>query len=604
MQTFFQSLKAGLSRTAPQDKISEGGPQASTRVRLGRLRPILARHWPNGLAGAGLILFTSLLAFPQPLLQRFLVDDVLLARRMDLLPLAIVLMGAIKVFSMGAGAVQGYFFTRFEQAVLRDLQSNLLDHALSLPKSFFDNKEVGYLLSRLSSDVNGLRWFFSSNIVYILSSVFRLVGGVFFLFYLEWRLGLVSLVVLPLLVALTRYFSGRMRALSHSGMERYASVTQRMEETLASIPLVKAFATEKRESGRVMSAVVDRQQVELEQVTVSSFANLAMGIVPSLAGGVVLVAGAYWIIRGEWTLGSLFAFQSYLGYVYGPAMILAGANLQFQNALASLERVSSVLEVLPEETPGAGLAVAKLRGGVRFERVSFDYGGQQAAVLKDVSFEAAPGEHIAIVGPSGGGKTSLVSLLLRFYRPTRGEIYFDGRPAGEYDLKALRQRIGYVSQATTLLAGTLRENLTYGAPDVTQAELEQAARVVGIHDFICGLPEGYDALVGERGVNLSEGQKQRLSIARALLKNPDILILDEPTSALDSATESHFLEALKPLAAGKTLFLIAHRLSTVQNVDRILVLDHQQLLAVGSHPELMATSSYYRDFVTSQQFLS
>ena len=283
-------------------------------------------------------------------------------------------------------------------------------------------------------------------------------------------------------------------------------------------------------------------------------------------------------------------------------MTLAGANLQFQNALASLERVSAVLEVLPEETPGVGLAVSKLRGAVRFEQVSFDYGGQ-AAVLEDVSFEVAAGEHVAIVGPSGVGKTSLVSLLLRFYRPTRGEIYFDGRSAGEYDLHALRQRIGYVSQATTLLAGTLRENLSYGAPEATLAEVEHAARVAGIHEFIASLPDGYEALVGERGVNLSEGQKQRLSIARAVLKNPDILILDEPTSALDSATEIHFLQALKPLAAGKTMFLIAHRLSTVKDVDRILVLNDRRLVAFGAHRELMATSLYYHDLVTNQQVL-
>ncbi|MFZ5882123.1 MAG: ABC transporter ATP-binding protein [Chloroflexota bacterium] len=603
MPSWFNYLRQGLSRTNSKDRIGGEKSNTNTPANLEYLRPYFLRHWRKGVIGAGLILFTSLLAFPQPLINRFLIDDVMLARRMDLLPLAILLIGGVKVLAMGAGALQQYFFTRFEQAVMRDLQHTLLDHALSLPKSFFDDKEVGYLISRLSSDVWGLRWFFSSNIIYIISSLFRFLGGVAFLLYLEWRLGLVTLVALPLLVWGTRYFSERMRALSHHGMERYASVTQRFQETLASVPLIKAFAAEGRESGRVMSAVADSQQIEMEQVTVGSVANLILGTLPSLAGGVVLVAGAYWVIRGEWTLGSLLAFQSYLGYVYGPAMSLSNANLQLQNALTALERVSAVLEVVPEEKTGVGRPVERLKGEVRFESVSFAYPGQEA-VLEDLSFTVRAGEHVAVVGPSGVGKTTLVSLILRFYRPTGGDIFFDSLPAGQYELKSLRQRIGYVSQAANLLAGTLRDNLRYGNPEASQAEIERAARVAGIHDFIASLPEGYDAPVGERGVNLSEGQKQRLSIARALIKDPDILILDEPTSALDSLTENAFVEALEGMTKGRTVFLIAHRLSTARHADRILVLNEKRLVASGSHRELMRESGYYRSLVENQQILS
>jgi ABC-type multidrug transport system fused ATPase/permease subunit len=261
-----------------------------------------------------------------------------------------------------------------------------------------------------------------------------------------------------------------------------------------------------------------------------------------------------------------------------------------------------VLETVPEENKGSGRVVEHLKGEVCFDSVSFAYDGQDT-VLEQVSFAVKPGEHVAIVGPSGVGKSTLVGLILRFYRPTHGEVFFDGLPASDYELSSLRQRIGYVAQSTTLLAGTIRENLQYGNLHASPAEIERAARVAGIHDFIMGLSDGYNSPVGERGVNFSEGQKQRISIARALIKDPDILILDEPTSALDSLTENSFIAALKNMVEECTVFLIAHRLSTVKNVNRILVLNEKRLVASGSHRELMETNEYYRTLVVNQQLL-
>jgi ABC-type multidrug transport system fused ATPase/permease subunit len=438
-------------------------------------------------------------------------------------------------------------------------------------------------------------------VAYIISSIVQFIGGVIFLFYLEWRLGVITLIILPLFVFFARYFADRMHILSHHYMERSANVLQRFEETLVSVPLIKTFTTERREEKRVISAVSDNQQIEMEQSTVNALATLVLKIVPDLARGVVLIAGVYWIILGKWTLGSLLAFQLYLGYVYGPALSLASSNLQFQNALTALERVSTILNSDPEENSINGKVVTHLKGDVRFEHVSFSYNGAEN-VLEDISFAIQPGEHIAIIGPSGVGKTTLISLLLCFYQPTSGLILFDNISSKEYNLTSLRQRIGYVSQLTQLMEGTIHENLVYGNTTATQIEIDQAARVAGILDTIVHLPQGYDTIVGEKGVNLSEGQKQRLSIARALIKDPDILIMDEPTAALDSLTESLIFETLPTKIRGKTLFMIAHRLSTIKNADRILVLTDKHQSGFGTHAELMENNFYYRSLIENNAF--
>jgi len=598
--SWFEYLKRGWSRQIPHDKIlANQGGYGDVWVNLKvHVLPFVKQHWRMGLVGAVLILFNSALAFPGPLINRFLIDQVILGKQPDLLVIYVLLMGGFYLLGMLTSTVQGWYATRFDQAVVLDLETDLLDHTLRLPKSFFDETEVGYLMSRLS-DVSGLRWFFSGTMVSILTNFFQMIGGVFMLFYLEWHLAIVALIILPGLVWWARFFSKRTRALSHQSMELSANVSKRMQESLSSTSLIKAYAAEDRAVESVMSQVRANFQLALEQTAVGTVAGVSLSVLYKIFSAIIMVAGALLVIFNRWTLGSLTAFQSYVGYVYGPAQFFANLNLQFQGARASLERVSAIYDTIPEET-GVGIPLEHLTGEVEFRDVCFSYGSNEP-VLQNISFSAQPRQHIAIVGPSGVGKTTLISLLLRFYKPTSGEVYFDNHPASDYELASLRQRIGYVSQGTLLLSGTILENLVYGNPGASQEQVERASNAAGIHDFIASLPEAYATQVGEKGVRLSEGQKQRLAIARALIKEPDILILDEPTSALDSIVEHSIFEALPALVQDKTLFIVAHRLSTIQDSDSILVLNENRLVATGTHESLMADSEFYQELVEKQQ---
>ncbi len=599
MKTWFKYLKQGLSSQLPEDRIAGSDGYGEVKSNLKNLYPYLRRHWRKGFLGVLLILFASICSFPAPLITRYLVDKVILDRQLGLLAGAVILLVCFLAAEKLARMLQEFYFARFEQRITLDIQQDLVDRVLRFPKTFFDNNQTGYLMSRLTEDVDGIRWFFSNTIVYIFTNIFRFLGGVCLLFYLEWRLSIVVVILLPLLAWFIRFFSGRIYNLNHQSLEQKAKLSGQLQESLSENALIKANASEEHTLKRLISGWKSLFQTSLQQTTISSLANLVVDSTPGMARALVLGVGAFWIIKGQWTLGSLLAFQAYLSFVFGPAQILASANLQLQKALAALQRVFALFGIVPEDNMGIGKTVANLTGDVEFKNVSFSYNGSKT-VLQDFSFKVRRGERVAIVGPSGVGKTTLLSLILRFYQPTSGEIYFDEHPASDYEVGSLRKRLGYVAQRPRLLAGSIIDNLRYGNPDASETEVKHAAGVVGIHDFIEDLPEGYETEIGEKGVKLSEGQKQRLSIARALIKDPDILILDEPTAALDSEAEKSLFDKLPQLIQKKTLFIVTHRRSTIAECDRILLLNENQLVDSGTHQSLMTTSDYYRAMVNMQ----
>jgi len=596
MDSSLSYLKSGLSRNVPIDRITGRNAASDIKSNFKNLHPFLTRHWRKGMLGAALILAASLLSIPQPLIFRYVVDNVILGRQLGLLAGAVIFLGGISLAQKLAMLLQDFFFARLEQEVLLDVRTDLFDRALHFPKSFFDKNETGYLMSRLSSDIQELQSFFSATMVHVVGNCLRLLGGIGVLFYLEWRLAAGALVILPGIALSMRYFSQKLLALSHQSMEKEARVNSQLQESLTSVSLIKAFSTEARTSGRLMSALKDAFQIAVEKSMVHAVSGLAVSSIPGIARAVVLIIGAFLIIEGDWSLGSLLAFQAYLSYVFGPAQYLAAVNLQLQQSLAALGRVSAIYDIVPEENMGTGIRVNRIKGEIEFKGVGFSY-DRHEPILEGIEFRISPGQHAAIVGPSGAGKTTLVSLILRFYRPTAGEIYFDGRPASSYDVGSLRERMGYVSQRTLLLSGTIMENLRYGNPEVEAAQVVLAAKAADIHDFIDNLPEGYETKIGEIGVGLSEGQKQRLSIARALVKDPDILVLDEPSSALDNLTEKTIFQALPALIRNKTLFVVTNRIATMRATDHIFLLNKNRLAAAGSFTSLLESNDDFRSLV-------
>jgi subfamily B ATP-binding cassette protein MsbA len=478
------------------------------------------------------------------------------------------------------GLIQRYLMVRFQEELTYNLQTALFDHILRFPMSFFKRKQTGYLVSRVSDDVDALQYLFSQSLPDIIASLFYLSFGIAILFMLSTKLSLIALCILPAYVFINYYFGSRLRGISLDERETSAQVSKDIQEVLSGVEVVKAYTSEKMEVKKVSGKMRSVINARIKGTILSIFSNYAARGAQLISTLLIMWFGVKEISRDAMTIGDYVAFTSYVLYLSRSINNLSLSHLSLQPAFASLERLMELFTMVPEFKHGEVSQRAPIqdpvKGEITFQDVSFSY-EEEMPVLKHISFTAQPGEIIALVGPSGSGKTTLVNLMLKLHTPQSGSIFLDGHDLQKIPSPWLREHVGIVSQDVFLFNDTILKNITYGHPHATTQDVIEAAKMANIHNDIERLKNTYDTTIGERGIQLSAGQRQRISLARAFLKNPPILIFDEPTSALDADTENLIKDSLKKLADNRTTFIIAHRLSLIDIAHRILSLENGTL---------------------------
>ncbi|MHB8070869.1 MAG: ABC transporter ATP-binding protein [Candidatus Cryosericum sp.] len=632
--SFYGGMRSIINSPDEKPKITR---QLLTRV-LHYARPyrwLIAGMLLLVLANTGLMLLT-------PLILRNMIDKVIPTRDIHGL---VLLAAALLVIPTLIGAInvsQRRVNSRVGEGVVFDLRVALYDRLQHMSLRFFTNTKTGELMSRLNNDVMGAQDAISSTIVSILTQIIQAVAVLAIMLTLEWRLTLISVVILPLFILATRVLGTRLRDIARKQMEANAEMNAMMNETLniGGALLVKLFGRQRLEVDRFGQRARRVRDLDVQRTFTGSIFITIIALISAVGTALVYGLGGYFVIEGAFTIGTIVAFGAYLGYLYGALQGLSNAPVDFATSMVSFERVFEVID-LPidiDEKPEA-ITVKKVQGEIVFENVSFSYEAGDEKLLSDVhrygsmdtgtgvlsgsrasgedeeitphnqarsialdnvSFRASPGQLVALVGPSGAGKTTLSYLIPRLYDPTAGTIRIDGHDLRDWTVESLSAQIGMVTQETYLFHDTIRTNLQYAKLDASQHELEEACQVANIHEFIHALPDGYDTIVGERGYRLSGGEKQRIALARVILKDPRILVLDEATSSLDSESEALIQDALSRVMSRRTSIVIAHRLSTILAADLILVIDRGQIVESGSHAALLAQGGLYAGLYQTQ----
>ncbi len=567
---------------------------------LKRLLGYTGSYWKSLVVTGILLLLHAGLSLLPPLVQREIVDQVIIARDLSRLGALITILVAVHILSRLANAGDLYIRHALGERFIFELRVRIYDHVQRLSLSFFERTSTGELMSRVTNDVNALEQFVTHGVALTTVALLRLLGASAVLLLLDWQLALVVLIPLPIMAVGLRYFNRRVRPVYRRVRDRLGDINARLQDSLAGIRVIQAFGQEEAEAAhfRDTSERYYRERVDGVRAWATFFP--ALHFVGTLGGVLALGFGARMVVEGRLSLGTLVAFLSYVISFYDPLQRLTEVDNVFQQAIASGERIFEMLDESPEiqDAPGA-VALDEIEGDVLFDDVHFRY-GEGDEVLHDVKFRIAPGEVVALVGPSGAGKTSIANLICRFYDPIHGRILVDGHDLRGVQIRSLRKQVAVVLQDTFLFNTTVRENLRYGKPDAGDEEMVAAAKAAYAHEFVQQLPQGYDTEIGERGVKLSGGQKQRLSLARAILADPRILILDEATSSVDAEAEYLIQQALEEVMKGRTSLVIAHRLSTIRNADKIIALEEGRILEVGDHKELLARGGLYSQLYRRQ----
>ena len=559
------------------------------------------------LAGALLLVFVVQgLSLPIPRIIGVLIDRITPFQEMVLgeqdaardellllLTYVCVAIAGLNVLTAGVGYVRTMSLMFVGQRVLFDVRAAIYRHLQRLSLRYYESRSTGRIMARVLYDVDAVQQILSGGLVDMLSNVITVTVILPLLFFMNAKLALIALAFLPLYVVNFFLLKKQIRRAAAEVRDQYSEVYSALHESLAGVKIVKAFVRERHEARRFARELREQVRLGMRSGRWNTLMGIGAHLITGMANVVVLYIGGRMVLMARHgadpdalTFGELIAFRQYLGQLFGPVIALVTVNQTIQRVLAAIERIVDTLDTVPEIKDAASArSPASLTGKVEFRNVDFSYEPGQL-VLEDVSFAAEPGQTIALVGPSGGGKSTLVNLIPRFYDPLDGQVLVDETDLAQLRVSTLRRNIGMVLQETFLFHGTLRENIKYGKPDAADEEVIQAAIAANAHDFIMEFPDGYETEVGERGVRLSGGQRQRISIARAILRNPRILILDEATSSLDSESEYLIQQALSELMKSRTSFVIAHRLSTVMNADLILVLDEGRIVERGRHEEL------------------
>lgn len=539
------------------------------------------------------VLTTSLEMVPPWLLKR-VIDDVI---RGDNLPLLKWLIAALVLIYLGRNLLNSArvrFNNTLEQRVIYDMRDQVYRALQRLSVSYYENRATGEIMSRVVNDVNNLERIFIDGVEAIVMASLTLLGIMAVLLFLNWQLALIALIPIPFLILGATIFTTRVHKLYHLIRQQAAQLNALLQDSISGIRETMSFNRETYEVDRFNRQSLEYSRGNLRVARIWSVYSPGMILIASTGTLLILWFGTHAVLDGRMSVGGLVAFLSYLGLFYTPINQIHSVNHMLQQSLASGERVFEIIDAVPEvsDRPGAIRLPQKVQGFVEFKNVSFHY-RPNAPVIQNISLAALPGEKIALVGPSGSGKSTIIKLLMRLYDVDTGAIMIDGRDVRDLKIAFLRDQIGVVAQEPFLFNGTVRENILYGRLDATEEEVVAAAEAARAHEFILSLQDGYSTWIGERGVKLSVGQKQRIAIARALLKDPPIIIFDEATSNIDTETEARIQEALSVLTHHRTTFIIAHRLSTLKHVNKILVIQNGRIIEQGTHEELLAGGGMY-----------